>query len=54
MYVQPFTVYTSTIFFCLQTMCESAYTQQHLESDLMETKQRLLEVQSQLQLAEKV
>ena len=35
-------------------MCESAFTQQHLESDLMETKQRLLEVQSQLQLAEKV
>lgn len=35
------------------TVCESAYTQQNLESDLMETKQRLLEVQSQLQLAEK-
>ncbi|GIY63237.1 leucine zipper transcription factor-like protein 1 [Caerostris darwini] len=36
-----------------QTMCASAYTQQHLECDLVETKQQLLEVQAQLQLAEK-
>ncbi|GIY18768.1 leucine zipper transcription factor-like protein 1 [Caerostris extrusa] len=35
-----------------QTMCASAYTQQHLECDLVETKQQLLEVQAQLQLAE--
>ncbi|XP_015911618.2 leucine zipper transcription factor-like protein 1 isoform X1 [Parasteatoda tepidariorum] len=35
------------------TMCASAYTQQNLECDLLETKQRFLEVQSQLQLAEK-
>ncbi|XP_035215229.1 leucine zipper transcription factor-like protein 1 isoform X1 [Stegodyphus dumicola] len=35
------------------TMCESAYTQQTLQCDLMETKQRFLEVQSQLKLAEK-
>ncbi|KAF8770862.1 hypothetical protein HNY73_018344 [Argiope bruennichi] len=35
------------------TMCANAYTQQHLESDLVETKQQLLEVQAQLQLAEK-
>ncbi|KAG8179275.1 hypothetical protein JTE90_026739 [Oedothorax gibbosus] len=36
-----------------ETMCASAYTQQNLECDLVETKQQLLEVQSQLQLAEK-
>ncbi|CAL1295691.1 unnamed protein product [Larinioides sclopetarius] len=36
-----------------QTMCANSYTQQHLESDLVETKQQLLEVQAQLQLAEK-